>query len=52
MKILENAGFVEVMKKGKWHHYSLNQDELKVFMTEFNQLFFNSDNCICQKNNV
>ncbi|WP_348921617.1 ArsR/SmtB family transcription factor [Enterococcus rotai] len=52
MKILENAGFVEVTKKGKWHHYSLNQDELKVFMTEFNQLFFNSDNCICQKNNV
>ncbi|MGX7201333.1 transcriptional regulator [Enterococcus plantarum] len=52
MKILEKAGFVHVTKKGKWHHYSLNQEELKIFMKEFNQLFFYSDSCVCQKNNV
>ncbi|MEG0619261.1 MAG: metalloregulator ArsR/SmtB family transcription factor [Bacilli bacterium] len=49
MKVLENAGFVNVVKKGKWNHYSLNQATLTEFMKEFNQLFFNSDNCICQE---
>lgn len=48
MKVLESAGFVNVEKKGKWNHYRLNHETLTDFMKEFNQLFFNSDNCICQ----
>ncbi|MGF2054956.1 ArsR/SmtB family transcription factor [Vagococcus fluvialis] len=49
MKTLENAGFVNVSKRGKWNYYSLNQETLADFMRDFNQLFFNSDNCICQE---
>ena len=49
MKTLENAGFVNVSKRGKWNYYSLNQETLANFMRDFNQLFFNSDNCICQE---
>ncbi len=49
MKTLEKAGFVTVTKKGKWHHYSLNDEVLKDFMDHLNQLFFHSDDCICQK---
>ena len=49
MKTLENAGFVNVSKRGKWNYYSLNKETLTNFMREFNQLFFNSDNCICQE---
>lgn len=47
MKVLEQAGFVTVMKKGKWHYYSLNQSELNEFMRGFNHLFMNKDNCVC-----
>ncbi|MGX7059032.1 ArsR/SmtB family transcription factor [Vagococcus humatus] len=48
MKVLEQAGFVTVTKKGKWNHYSLNQETLTEFMKEFNQLFSSKDDCICR----
>lgn len=49
MKTLEHAGFVNVSKRGKWSYYSLNHEILTGFMKEFNQLFFNSEHCICQE---
>lgn len=51
MKTLEKAGFVTVSKKGKWHYYSLNNEVLRIFMNELNQLFFNSNDCICNTKN-
>lgn len=41
MKVLEQVGFVNVVKKGKWHYYGVNEAELTSFMTGLNQLFMN-----------
>lgn len=39
MKVLENAGIVEVSKKSQWHHYALKEAFVKEFMATMAQLF-------------
>ncbi|MFV0558167.1 MAG: ArsR/SmtB family transcription factor [Enterococcus sp.] len=48
MKVLEKAGFVTVKKEGKWHYYRLNSQHLLSFTKQFNQLFINQEDCLCQ----
>lgn len=39
MKVLIEAGIISARKDGKWHYYSLNQKNIKVFESLTNQIF-------------
>ena len=39
MKVLIAAGIVSARKDGKWHYYSLDQKNIKVFESLTNQIF-------------
>lgn len=39
MKVLIEAGIVSARKDGKWHYYSLDQKNIKVFESLTNQIF-------------
>lgn len=49
MKVLEQAGIISVSKKGKWHHYTLQEEFVREFLGSMMQLLSNDEQtCICQ----
>ena len=51
MKVLEKEGLVRVTKKGKWHHYSLNQDTAALLINGLSKTLSNTEDCICNDKN-
>jgi len=50
MKVLENAGVLEVEKKGTWNHYHLKEDFQKDFQNVLIDLFSTEkSNCVCSQ---
>ncbi|WP_071130874.1 ArsR/SmtB family transcription factor [Enterococcus timonensis] len=47
MKVLMNAGIVEIRKSGTWHNYSLNTDNMEFLAKFIQKLIENTDDCIC-----
>lgn len=47
IKVLKEAGLVSTEKIGTWHHYSTNQENVKALMKETQQIFSDSERCIC-----
>lgn len=51
MKVLKDAGIVSSVKKGKWQHYTL-EDDFKKSLPKFTyQLLSNDEDCICHSSN-
>ena len=50
MKILTDAGFVKVRKDGIWNYYSLEMNECNNIIKVLNEVFHESENCICKTN--
>lgn len=48
MKILSEADLVNVRKDGLWSYYSLNLDECNKIIEFLENLFNDSDDCICK----
>ena len=51
MKVLEKEELVHVTKKGKWHHYSLNQDTAALLINGLSKTLSNTEDCICKITN-
>ena len=51
MKVLENNGLVTVTKKGKWHHYSLNQKKAALIINGLTKTLSDTEDCICKHAN-
>ncbi|AGO00165.1 arsenical resistance operon repressor (plasmid) [Limosilactobacillus reuteri I5007] len=51
MKVLEKEELVRVTKKGKWHHYSLNQDTAALLINGLSKTLSNTEDCICNDKN-
>ncbi|SHJ75889.1 ArsR/SmtB family transcription factor [Paramaledivibacter caminithermalis] len=49
MKILQNAGLVNLKKNGKWTIYSLNKEIFNDLCDFINHLSSYKENCICEK---
>lgn len=49
INVLVNAGLVTVEKKGTWHHYSLNENEINQLVTDTIQLTSAKTNFICEE---
>lgn len=50
IKVLVEAGLVTTEKKGTWHHYSINQENVDMLMKNAMSLFSDSGRCICSSN--
>ena len=51
MKVLENNGLVNVTKKGKWHHYSLNPEKAALIINGLTKILSDTEDCICKHAN-
>ena len=49
MKVLENAGVVEVKIASKWHYYWLAPSFISDFQKSVAAIFASDDSCACQK---
>ena len=49
MKVLADAGFVEVRKDGLWSYYSLNRNELNKIVKLLMDVVNESERCICKE---
>lgn len=49
MKILNDCGLVDMMKEGKWHHYSINCERFRAFKDAINQMSCIEMDCCCEK---
>ena len=49
IKVLVNAGLVNVEKKGTWHHYSLNEKNMNQLVIDTSQLTSKKISCICSE---
>lgn len=49
MKVLQDAGIVVAEKVGKWQHYSLNSDFVKLLPKLTYNLLKSDENCICHQ---
>ena len=47
MKLMADAGIVTMRSEGKYVFYSLNQDRLRTFFQEVEQMASCSENCVC-----
>lgn len=47
MKVLIEAGLVNMRKDGQWNHYSLNSPKCNDTVTVLQNIFYNTKNCIC-----
>ncbi len=47
MRVLIDAGLVNIRKEGKWSHYSINCEQLALFRNFISSLNCNGDN-VCQ----
>lgn len=53
MKVLESAGIVSVNKQKQWHHYTLEEEFVREFMSSMAQLLSDSStDCLCKNNNT
>jgi len=48
MKLLCEAGLVNVRREGKWMYYSLNDGNIKEFQQFFCDITSNTKDCICK----
>lgn len=48
MKVLEEAGIVNVRKDGLWCYYSLNQVQCNQILSMLHNVFNGDDDCICK----
>lgn len=52
MKILKEVGLVTTEKIGKWHYYTVNQSAVESISRFGQEIFSNSEACICHKVSV
>jgi len=48
MKILCDCGLVDARREGKWMHYSLNPENLRIMMKFFSDIISDTEGCICK----
>jgi ArsR family transcriptional regulator len=48
MKVLADVGLVKVRKDGLWNYYSLDMIKCNNIIKFLNDIFTESDNCICK----
>ncbi|NLY45796.1 MAG: winged helix-turn-helix transcriptional regulator [Tissierella sp.] len=51
MKVLEESGLINVRKDGLWSYYSLDKNRCNDILQLLNNVFNESDDCICKEIN-
>lgn len=49
MKLLYEAGLINIRPQGKWNHYSLNTECFESLKGDLSDLFYSKKECICNK---
>lgn len=49
LKVLMDAGLVDMRKDGQWNNYSLNNSKCKDVIKVLENVFYNTENCICSE---
>ncbi|UUX33513.1 ArsR/SmtB family transcription factor [Fundicoccus culcitae] len=52
IKVLKEAGLVNTEKNGTWHHYSTNLENVEKVIAFSQEVFSNSERCICHTTKV